>query len=86
MRVLFRDQYDSTLFVAEISFVNYYTEYHELQLFSIDDDEITIPNITEETANSIVKTLFEEGKIDLSEYNAFLNEEPPDTPDKEHFR
>ena len=81
MRVLFRDQEDSCLFAAEIAVVTFDPESQQLSFFSADDDTITIPDITQNLADSIITNLYEEGKANLSSYQAYLNIEPPEKPD-----
>ena len=78
MKALFRDQSDDTLFAAEIRTVTYDPDTKILLFISTDDDDIEIPQIERGWADGIIQTLYEDNKINLTEYPAYLNEEAPE--------
>lgn len=72
MQALFLDQSDNTIFVAEIVWMSYFTDTNELDCYSEDGNEVTIP-MSYDNAETFIRNIYRYGKVDLTEYGAFIN-------------
>lgn len=82
MRVLFKED-DNTLAPAEIILVEYDKEDQCLAFYNGDDDVFFVPHISPDEANALMRELYMNNMLDMSDHTAYLNEEPPADEPKE---
>ncbi len=69
MRILMKDSSDSTLFVVEASEVNYDPNDWVIELCT-SYGWFEVKNIDPVTAPNVMRSLYRDGRIDLSEYES----------------
>lgn len=80
MRILYRNPENKNLSVTEITSTSYSPEEQSLTFFG--DEDICIP-ADRGTADQLTKTLFLEGRLDISMYDCEICEWPDDEEDEE---
>ncbi len=78
MKALFRLQEDNTLYAAKIASVSYEVEERVLHFVceGHSENEIFVAVADQPTADQMIRILFSSGTLDVSNYQAFLNEYP----------
>lgn len=78
MRVLFTVVEPERPYCAEIRDVIYKSSTKILRFSTLDDDVVEIPYIEYVDAVQMIRTLYEDGRLDLSSKHAYLNEDAPE--------
>ena len=74
MRALLRDKEDSTLIAVSVNSICYSPEALELYI-DTGHSSYTVERIIQANADSLIRELFENGKADLTDYQAPIDEE-----------
>ena len=75
MIVKFRDFEDSSMFILEIASAVYDPDSKSMLLYSVNNDEVIVNNITQDNSDTFIEMLYTEGKLDLCSWPALLNPE-----------
>lgn len=82
MFIKVRDQADNTLSMFTVKTIYYSVTYGIARVFTEDDDEIIL-KLSREDYETMLYRMYNDGKVDMSERRAWVNDEPPELAEKD---
>lgn len=82
MVIKVRDQADNTLSMFTVKTIYYSVTHGIARVFTEDDDEIIL-KLSRADYETMLYNMYKDGKVDMSESIAWVNEEPPELAGKD---